>query len=114
MDFPTDQLEELKQLFPGVAFCEEGGAPYFLLPSLQLPHGCEPSAVDTLLCPISRDGYRSRLYFAQIIKAPPALNWNSKNVMILGRTWHAYSWRTEGDHRLAQMVMIHLLGLQNK
>ena len=57
MTFPTDQVEELKQLCAGVKQCEEAGCIYLLLPGLQLPDGCAPANTDALLCPTERDGY---------------------------------------------------------
>ena len=39
------------------------------------------------------------------------LNWNG-SVRIAERNWHAFSWRTPGDLRLAQMLSVHLKALQ--
>ena len=39
MDFPRDQLEELKRLYPGVQRCDESGFTFFLLPDVALPDG---------------------------------------------------------------------------
>jgi hypothetical protein len=110
MDFPVDQLEELKQLAPGVARADEGGHPFFLLPNLTLPAGCTPPSADCLLSPQTYGGYPSRLYFSHMVKSGP--NWNAQNAQILGRNWHAYSWQTnKNDLRLAQLVMDHLRAL---
>ena len=35
MQFPNDQIEELKQLYPGAQQYEESGIPYFFLPQLR-------------------------------------------------------------------------------
>lgn len=112
MGFAEDQAEELKRLFPGVKYCEEGGCDYFLLPRLVLPEGCAPSLVDALLCPTPRDGYSSRLFFAEKIQARGNPNWNGTAFRILERNWQVYSWRTHCDSlRLAQMIPEHLRGL---
>ena len=113
MDFPDDQIAELKALCPGVACGEEGGSTYFVLPSLLLPDGCEPSQIDALLCPTPRDGYSSRLFFAAKLRTRKPLNWNAVRVRILERNWDAYSWRIKRDDlRLAQMISCHLEALR--
>jgi len=111
--FPTDQIDELKELYPGLALIEEAGNSYLLLPSLVLPTGCKPESVDALLCPAGRDGYPSRLFFADRIQCPKQLNWNASGVRIAERNWHAYSWKIPGTSlRLVQMVFTHLTALQ--
>lgn len=117
MNFPQEQVEELKQLFSAVEMAEEGGYVFFLIPNLRLPNGCTPETIDALLCPMPRDGYTSRLFFSQKIeKNPPpnpALNWNSTDQRILERNWYAYSWKiNRSDLRLAQMVANHLKPLR--
>lgn len=112
MTFPFDQIEELKSLFGDIKTSEEGGITYFLIPSLSLPSGCSPDKVDALLCPTSRDGYASRLFFSERIQSPTQQNWNANSVRILERNWHAFSWRVPENLRLAQMVAIYLRGLR--
>ena len=111
MDFPKEQVEELKRLSPEVQGCEEGGATFFLIPQLQLPAGCKPESVDALLCPTARDGYNSRLYFAERIQSKVSPNWNGA-VRIAERNWVAFSWKTPEGMRLVQMVAEHLRGLR--
>lgn len=112
MAFTTDQVQELKLLAPGLSRCEEGGYTYFLLPSFPLPTGCRPERTDLLLCPVPRDGYTSRLYYADRVVCHTSLNWNGA-VRVLERNWHAFSWRiNQHDLRLAQMVVTHLRALQ--
>lgn len=112
MDFPLDQVGELKQLFPGVQRCDEGGYAYFLLPGLSLPGGCTPGHADILLCPMPRDGYPSRLFFAQVVQSPVSRNWNNTS-RILERNWHAFSWIIDQPGlRLAQLVAAHLEALR--
>lgn len=108
MSYPADEIAELKELCPEVRLCDEGGITYFLLPQLHLPTGCTPAQIDALLCPTPRDGYTSRLFFAQQVASPRGRNWNF-NQRILEHNWHAISWQIPaGCLRLAQMVMIHL------
>jgi len=114
MQYPSDQVEELKTAFPAVFSAEEGGICYFLIPKLPLPDGTSPAEVDVLLCPTAdRHGYPSRLFFAQQIKSKNALNWNTNGVRILERTWYAYSWKvTKNGLRLIQILALHLRALQ--
>ncbi len=115
MDFPRDQLEELKRLYPGVQLCDEGGFSFFLLPDVALPEGCVPSRADLLLCPMFRDGYPSRLFIAERISTSANLNWNG-TCRILDHNWHAFSWMADQDDqnhlRLAQRVALHMRGLR--
>lgn len=115
MDFPRDQLLELKRLYPGIQRCDEGSFTFFLLPDVTLPEGCSPGRVDLLLCPMLRDGYPSRLFIAERISTPASLNWNG-TCRILERNWHAFSWMADqndqNDLRLAQMVALHMRGLR--
>jgi hypothetical protein len=114
MEFPPDQIEELKTAFTEVFRAEEGGIVYFLIRNLELPTGTVPSVVDVLLCPTAdRHGYPSRLFFAQQVKGPRPLNWNTNGVRILERNWCAYSWKiNETGLRLMQILAVHLKALQ--
>ena len=110
MSFPQDQIEELKETFPGAASVVEAGVTFFFLPAVALPDGCTPAVCNLLLCPTPRDGYPARLFFSERIdKTPPPpqpLNWNG-NIRIMEQNWCAYSWNQfSGDHRLAQLVLI--------
>jgi hypothetical protein len=111
MNFAQEQITELKDLFPNVQACDEGGVTFFLIPDFKLPEGCIPSNADALLCPTSRDGYDSRLYFSDKIQTAKPLNWNANCVRILERNWHAFSWRIPPGLRLSQMVATHWRGL---
>jgi hypothetical protein len=111
MNFPQDQIDELKQMFPGVSYAAEGGFDYFLLPSVKLPGSCQPGQTDILLCPNVRDGYNSRLYFPDRIQCGKSPNWNG-STFIFDKQWHAFSWRLSQGLRLLQMVVSHLKGLQ--
>jgi hypothetical protein len=116
MPLPTDQIDELKLIAANIAVCDEGGVSFILLPSFKLPDGCSPCIMDLLLCPASRDGYESRLFFSEkVVPAEKvgrtALNWNG-SVRIAERNWQAFSWRTPAGLRFAQMLSIHLKALQ--
>lgn len=110
--YPEDQVAELKLLCPDVSRVEEAGCTFLLLPGLYLPEGCNPARTDALLCPTPRDGYASRLFFAERVQSKPERNWNATGVRIAERNWHAYSWKTNPNLRLAQMVAAHLRALQ--
>lgn len=113
MAFPQDEVNELEQLFPGAVMYADGDSELFLLPNMLLPSGCSPQRTDLLLCPTQRDGYPSRLFFAERIQAPTtqSLNWNGGGY-IIERTWHAFSLKIEEPGlRLAQMVKAHLRAL---
>lgn len=114
MTFPDNQVAELKLLCHDVSQVEEAGCTYLLLPGLNLPDGCRPACTDALLCPSARDGYASRLFLAEKVQsnAKSEPNWNANGVRIVERNWHAYSWKTNPDLRLAQMVAAHLRALR--
>ena len=110
---PTEgELGELDQLCGGAKEYTEFGLNYILLPQLRLPHGCSPSAVDALLCLSCRDGYPTRLFFAQPIASKNGLNWNAQNVAILQRTWFAYSWNYVASGRPIEVLAQHLKALR--
>lgn len=112
MEIPNDQVEELKTLYPGTCRYDEAGKPFFLIPKVQLPEGCEPRVTDALLCPTARDGYPSRLYVADKVAFATPRNWNASNARIIERNWHAFSWKVRDGLRLAQMVGAHLRGFR--
>jgi hypothetical protein len=113
MEFPPDQIEELKAMFPLVAKCDEGNVTFFFMPDAPLPNGTKPARADLLLCPFPRDNYNSRLFFSAKVERASnngreALNWNANQVRLIERNWFAISWKTPAGLRLAQMVAIHL------
>jgi hypothetical protein len=106
------EIQELVLVFPSVQQVTEAGVVYFLLPGLLLPETCVPNKVDALLCPSSRDGYASRLFFSAQISGCPQRNWNA-HVRILDRTWYGISWKVPDTQRLVQMVLTHLTALKS-
>lgn len=116
MAFPPDEVDELKQVSPNAAVCDEGGVKFILLPQISMPEGCTPSTLDLLLCPTPRDGYHSRLFFSERVEPAPkagrgGFNWNGA-VRVAERNWCAFSWQTRPGLRLAQMLAAHLRALR--
>lgn len=107
MIFNQNQIEELKQVSPGLSQAEEGGRTYFLLKNYPLPHGCIPASMDLLLCPNPGNGYTSTLYFASKPSGCPQRNWLSL-VHILSQNWISFSWQSSPGHTLLQMLHLHL------
>lgn len=111
MNYPQEQIDELKRLFPGVSYASEGGFDYFLLPNVQLPPQCQSGQIDVLLCPNHREGYNSRLYFPDKVQSGRTPNWNG-STFIFDRQWYSFSWKLSEGLRLSQMVLSHMKGLQ--
>jgi hypothetical protein len=111
MALTDDELAELKRSYPDVSAATEGGLTYLCLSNVTLPTGCVPAQTDVLLCPFPREGYPSRLYFAERVQCPANLNWNGIT-RVLERNWYAFSWKIEPQLRLLQMVQAHLLPLR--
>ena len=117
MSLNSDQIAEMKQVYPDLSAQDEGDQTLILISNLKLPDGCTPATVDALLFPCPRDGYPSRLYFAQkITHGGPGQNWNPKDGQTIGnRTWYALSWHTHQEkQRLLGMVTAHLQALCKK
>ncbi len=110
MEGVLDELLELQQQFTGAKQCEEGGTTFFFIPNLKMPLGCTPQQTDVLLCPTARDGYPSRLYFAEQVQGPINQNWNGKSY-ILGREWYAFSWSDIQGLRLTELVLAYMRAL---
>lgn len=110
MSWPLDQIEALRRLCDSLAEAEECGTRYLLLRGLRLPDGCQPASVDALLCPTGRDGYASRLFFAEQVPTKQPRNWNG-TVRILERTWHGMSWKVQPGLDLVAMLGSHLRAL---
>lgn len=111
MPFNEEEIKELKTIASNISFATEGGYEYILIEKLQLPDGCNPSEVDALLCPTTKDGYESRLFFSSQISGCPSRNWNG-NIRVLDRNWYAFSWRINSQHSLTKTLLLHLNSLQ--
>jgi hypothetical protein len=113
----SDQMEELRRIYPDASEATEGGVPYVLIRRAPMPEGCVPATLDVLLCPTEQNGYQSKLYFESRVECPPKpgrnLNWNG-TVRILERNWAMLSWQIPGgtSQRLVQMVQSHLEALR--
>jgi len=106
-----EEIAELEAHLGRAEVFEDGGKQYVYLPEFQLPHGCSPERVDVLLCPTERDGYPSRLFFAEKVECSKPLNWNASRVRIASRNWWAFSWKLkQPPGRLLQIVAAHLSG----
>lgn len=108
-----EELAALQRTYPGSKRSEDGGITFYFIPNLPLPDGCTPRSTDALLCPTGRDGYPSRLFFAEQIHVPPrpdTLNWNG-SCRILERNWYAFSWRAVPARSLVDLVHTYVRAL---
>jgi len=111
MEYPKEQIEDLKRYCKKLSAVTEGGVTFLYLEGLRLPAGCQPAECDALLCPEPKDGYPSRLYFSSQIQGPYTRNWNVSNARIVERNWFAFSWRVEmANPTLSQLLIGHLNG----
>jgi hypothetical protein len=105
MPRPTDEMDDLKRMCPGVQEMIESGVEYIFLPELK--HPCAPGTLDALLCPQqhSSGSYPTRLFLSVPIGKWP--NWSTHT--ILSRTWHTWSWNNvPASQRLAEILAQHL------
>ena len=102
---------ELRKLCSRAQRLEEGGGVYFWLPELHLPVRAKPQRCDALLCIGPRDGYPSRLFFAERVEGPTALNWNCET-FILQRCWFAFSWKVQEGLPPVRQLSAHLRALR--
>jgi hypothetical protein len=113
VEFPAEQIEALKRLFPNLSSATEGGVTFFLMDKVVLPEGCSPREVSALLCPTAREGYPSRLFISAQVEHPKKANWNpAGGSVILGRQWWALSWKVKEGQPLVQLVLDHLGGFR--
>lgn len=105
-----DQLKEVKKYFGEVAVAKEGGIEYVLIKNAPMPLGCTPNHTDVLLCTGPRDGYPSRLFFAQKVEGLGTRNWHPTTFFILNQNWFAFSlnFTHTSDLTLAQAIQTHL------
>jgi hypothetical protein len=95
MSFSSEELDEFSRIFPSARRYVEAGLTYFLISAQPLPEGCAPEKVDVLFCPMRRDGYEARLFFAGPVQSHSTRNWNAQGVRILERNWYAFSWQIQ-------------------
>ncbi|HET6841360.1 MAG TPA: hypothetical protein VFK06_06690 [Candidatus Angelobacter sp.] len=110
MPYPKEQTDELKGYCKKVSVLPEAGVEFLYLEELRLPVGCTPAVCDALLCPVAKDGYPSRLFFAAQVSSQFARNWNG-TVRIGEKNWFAFSWKVDlVSPTLAQLLVAHLNG----
>lgn len=111
MEYPKEQIAELKRYCRGVSALPEGDETFLQLEELRLPAGCDPPICNALLCPVTRDGYPSRLYLSARVSSPFDRNWNVTDARIGEKNWFAFSWKAElPGATLAQILVAHLNG----
>jgi hypothetical protein len=111
VEYPREQLEDLKRYCSKLTALNEGNVTFFHLEGLRLPSGCVPQTCDALLCPVDRESYPSRLYFSAQIVSPYTRNWNVSNARIGEKNWFAFSWKvTLVSPTLVQLLLAHLEG----
>jgi hypothetical protein len=89
------EIEQLEQICPGAQLMREGGLAFAFLPKLKFVSRGTRVALDALLAPQGHSGYDTRLFFEE--QLPNGLPWYAQQ--ILGRTWHAISWRSVSPHQ---------------
>jgi len=84
-----DQIEQLRDICPGAKLMTEGGLAFAFLPKLRFVSRGTNVEMDALLAPQGHSGYETRLFLER--QLPIGVAWYMQQ--ILGRTWHAISWR---------------------
>jgi len=102
----ADQLEEIRAICPGAAPMADGTLTLIHLPALTIQCGGTEATVEALLCLSSHDGYPSRLFISQRLAAGK-LNWQT--AVVLGRTWHTWSWQGVSAGQRPAQVLAQLL-----
>ena|SRR5579871_2401787 len=90
MSNPEKELQSLREISPQASLHHEGGVPCVLLPQTHLVRPPGVLVMDMLLCPRGLSGYVTRLLLERRINERGNLNW--QQVMLLGRSWHTWSW----------------------
>ncbi|WP_043795151.1 hypothetical protein [Rhodanobacter sp. OR87] len=110
MSLPDDQLRALREVNPEARVLSEGGLTYVFLPKQPIQVGEQGRAMDALLCPNKYGGYDTRLFLEHPITERGA-NWSAH--VILGRTWHTFSWNgVSSAQPLMQILLAHLAVLR--
>jgi hypothetical protein len=90
-------LERLQVLCSGqVVRRSEGNDRFIDLPGLHFHGRGKEHEVDALLCLNQRDGYATKLYFAEQV---PELGTPWTSHYILGRNWFSWSWKEVPAHQ---------------
>ncbi|MGE3474514.1 MAG: hypothetical protein AB7H70_01770 [Rhodospirillaceae bacterium] len=102
---PATDLAGLADLCGAVpAYCSEAGKNYVFFPKLRISVKGKVREMDALLClNHSNASYPTRLYLAEKMEGN-GLNWNESTV-ILGRTWHTWSWSGVGSKQTVGAIL---------
>lgn len=84
------EIRQLEAICPGARQMSEGGIAFAFLPQLKFASRGGTVQMDALLAPQGHSGYETRLFLDQQLPDVGAA-WYQQQ--ILGRTWHAISWR---------------------
>ena len=109
------RLDSLLAMFPDADLKTEGGREYVHLPKLRFKVGEVTKEMDALLCLTAEGSYLTRLFLAESIPERPNVHGASwiPPRMILGRTWHTWSWQdVPASPPLIQVLLAHLKALQ--
>jgi len=112
----AEQLCTLTNVCPGARLMTECGQEFVFLPDLSVTVGKAAMKLDALLCPSGHSGYATRLFLSEPITDRPtirgqAANWSTH--VVLGRTWHTWSWRDVSPGLpLLQILLGHLAALR--
>jgi len=102
----ADRLKPFQAVYPEAKSLSDGGVDFIHIPKLIMPEGIQPSVVEALLCPQTRDGYATRLFLSAPITSRGS-NWRTYH--ILGRVWHSWSWQgVAANQELTQILLGHL------
>lgn len=112
MDYPQNEIDELKKYCSELSHFTEAGHLYFRMKGVRLPAGCLPEVVEVLYRPKDdgvSDGYPNKLYFPQEIKSSCQLNWHVQNLQINRQSWFSFSWKIDKPNAtLAEGLLEHL------
>lgn len=114
MEYPAEQIEELKAYCASLGSFREEERVFFRFEALSLPEGCSPSLLNAVLQPTEGNGYKSRLYYSEVVQTATPRNWNLQK-RLNEENWHAFSWDFDPTGMtLAQILLEHLKALVRK
>lgn len=87
---PAAGMADLRRINRRAELWDDAGGPLVFLPSLKVLHNCQTVTVDGLLVPREHSSYETRLFLSQPFP-DRGQNWTVHQ--ILGRVWHAMSFR---------------------
>lgn len=111
MEYPAEQIEELKAYCNSLGSFREEERTFFRFEGLALPEGCAPASLNAVLQPTEGNGYKSRMYYSQKVVTMAARNWNLEK-RLNEENWHSFSWDFDPTGMtLAQILLEHLKAL---